>query len=177
MVFILEDPRMKCSHFCFSCLKRSHLPTCNDELQLLGSHHITSHLCPQQRQNQSQVNTFFPKEPDSKYFTVFRLYPLCSNYLPLITTYLLTSTWVIVKAAMGSMHTNACGCVPIKLHLRTPKFEFCIIIFTYYEILFCLIFFQYLTKVIIILSSYKTGARLDSALWAIACQPLGRLIH
>lgn len=66
-------------------------PPVTKELQLLGSHHITSHLCPQQRQNQSQVSTFFPKEPDSKYFTVFRLYPLVPTTLPLITTYSFTS--------------------------------------------------------------------------------------
>ena len=81
-----------------------------------------------------------------------------------------------MKAAMDNMYTNACGYVPIKLHLWTPKFEFCII-FTYYEVMFFLKFFQGLTKVKIILSSYKICSRLDSALWTTACQPLGRLIH
>lgn len=143
MVFILGDPRMKCSHFCFSCLKRSHLPTCNDELQLLGSHHITSHPCPQQRQNRNHKSVhFFLK---SQIVNILQFQAI-SSLFQLLTSYNYLPTYLYLGYSESSHGQHAHKCLwlcPNKTAFTNTQI-WCI--FTYYEILFCLIFFNTLQR-------------------------------
>ena len=67
----------------------------------------------------SGVSKFIYKGPESKYFR------LCTGHMVSVATVQLCCSGS--KGAISDMKMNKCGCVPIKLHLLTLKFEFHII--------------------------------------------------
>ena len=69
-----------------------------------------SHKCS----SRLRVGKLFLKEPDSKYFRLWAIWPL-SYLLQLLTLPL----WH--GSSHNNMHINACGCVPIKFYLQNRQ--------------------------------------------------------